>query len=498
MELHILLFCLTLLWFLIKPFLHRSTTTKLPPGPTGLPVLGSLLQLGPRPNQSLADLSKLHGPLMTLRLGSVTTIVASSAETAKELFQKHDQTLSDRTIPDVITAQPNPEATLAWVSGNHQWRNRRRICNTQMFTIKRLDSLQHSRHEKARELVGHIAKHCVSATPVDIGRVAFATTINMMSQTIFSMDLVDPESESAQEFKDMVWRIMEDAGKPNLSDHFPVLRWLDLQGVKRHIKPAYMRLHEVFEDVIDKRLKSRASEGMTNRTADFLDVLLDQCDEEGSGFTRQTIKPLILDLFIAGSDTSAITTEWAMAELLRKPDVLQKARKEIVETIGTKRLVTETDIDQLPYLQAVVKETMRLHPAAPLLLPYKAGDDTELLGFTIPKGSQVLVNAWAIGRDPKCWDNPLSFSPERFLDSNLDYKGRDFEYIPFGAGRRICPGMPLAARMVSLMLASIIQSFGWRLPEGTTPENLDMEEQFGVTLKKAVSLLVIPTESGDV
>nr|GMC50217.1 geraniol 8-hydroxylase-like [Ipomoea batatas] len=182
-----------------------------------------------------------------------------------------------------------------------------------------------------------------------------------------------------------------------------------------------------------------------------------------------------------------------MAELLHKPEILRKVREEILEAIGKASPVRESDFEKLPYLQAVVKETMRLHPAAPLLLPYRAENDTVMFGYTVPKNSQVLVNAWAIGRDPQYWDNPSEFRPERFLGCDLDYKGRDFEYIPFGAGRRICPGMPLAIRMVNLMLASIIQSFTWRLPEGTTPEKLDMEEQFGVTLRKAVPLLAIPS-----
>ncbi|PKI49975.1 hypothetical protein CRG98_029649 [Punica granatum] len=164
---------------------------------------------------------------------------------------------------------------------------------------------------------------------------------------------------------------------------------------------------------------------------------------------------MVADLFIAGSDTSALTTEWAMAELLRKPSVLQKARQELLDVIGTERQVQESDIHQLPYLQAIVKETMRLHPAVPLLLPYKAKTDAEVLGYVIPKGIQVLVNAWALGRDPDYWTEPTEFRPERFLGSNVDYKGRDYEYIPFGAGRRICPGLPLAVRMVHLMVASL-------------------------------------------
>lgn len=202
------------------------------------------------------------------------------------------------------------------------------------------------------------------------------------------------------------------------------------------------------------------------------------------------------DLFIAGSDTSAITTEWAMAELLTNPELLRIAQKELNEVIGTDRAVKESDIDQLRYLQAVVKETMRLHPVVPLLLPYKATNDVKVRGYTIPKGTQVLVNAWSISRDPKYWTDPTSFNPNRFLDSDIDYKGHDFQYIPFGAGRRICPGLPLAIRMVHLMLASIIHCFDWKLPEGMRPKDLDMEDQFGVTLKKAIPLRALPVLAG--
>ncbi|KAL5560725.1 hypothetical protein UlMin_036936 [Ulmus minor] len=427
---------------------------------------------------------------MTIRLGSIPTVVASSPEIAQKIFQRHDEAFSDRTIPDVITAQPNPESTLAWVPGDHKWRNRRRFCSSQLFAAHRLDKFQHLRRDKVRQLIQHLNKHSLSGTAVDLGQAAFGTTLNLMSNTIFSVDLVDSEFESAQEFKDLVWRIMEDAGKINLSDYFPVLQRFDLQGVKRHIKVSYERLHEIFDELIDKRLEERRGSGF--RTGDFLDLLLDQCQEHGSDFNRTSIKPLILDLFIAGSDTSAITTEWAMAELLRQPSVLQKARKELSQVIGSNREVEESDTDKLPYLQAITKETLRLHPAVPLLLPYKATKDAEINGYTIPKGTQVLVNAWAIGRDPKYWDEPDSFKPERFLDSNVDYKGRDFEYIPFGAGRRICPGLPLAERMVHLMLASVIHCFDWKLPQGMSPEELDMRDQFGVTLKKAVPLCAIP------
>ncbi|XVF52081.1 hypothetical protein PTKIN_Ptkin04bG0236300 [Pterospermum kingtungense] len=487
MEFYIFLFCISLLFL----FLHRSFACSLPPGPINIPIIGSLHRLGSHPNQSLYELAKIYGPLMTLRLGYITTIVASSAETAKQVLQTHEQTFSDRTVPDAVASQPNPESTLGWALGDSRWRNRRRICNTQLFTVQRLNSLQHLRHQKVDQLIKHINKQRVSGSQVNIGQVAFATALNLISTTIFSTDIVDPEFSTAQEFKDLVWRIMEDSARPNLSDYFPIIKGFDLQGIRKHIRASYMRLHEIFDDMIDKRMEARAS-GFIARTGDLLDVLLDQCEENGSDFSRQNIKPLILDLFIAGSDTSAITTEWAMAELLRKPEALEKTRRELMEVIGSERAVKESDIDQLPYLQAVVKETMRLHPAAPLLLPYKAKNHVEICGYTIPKDAQVLVNAWAIGRDPKYWNDPFSFSPGRFLDSSLDYRGRDFEYIPFGAGRRICPGLPLAVRMVHLMLASMVHSFDWKLPHGIKPEDLDMQEQFGTTLKKAIPLCAFP------
>ncbi|XP_024922324.3 geraniol 8-hydroxylase [Ziziphus jujuba] len=487
----------------------ESKRRVLPPGPSGVPILGNLLQLGPRPHEKMTEMAKVYGPLMALRLGFVTTIVASSPEMAREIMQRNDKAFSNRPVPDSVASQPNPEGTLAWVPGDHRWRNRRRICSTQMFTAQRLDYLQHFRHRKVHQLVEHVRKHSAAGTAVDIGSLAFAATLNLISNTIFSVDIIDPVGfETAQEFKDLVWRIMEDAGKLNLSDYFPALRRFDLQGVRRHVRVSYLRLHQIFDEIIAKRLQSRASssDSTSSTHGDFLDVLLDQCQQHQDGFTFETIKPLILDLFIAGSDTSGLTTEWAMAELLRKPGVMEKAKEELEQVLGRRRQVEESDIERLPYLQAIVKETLRLHPAAPLLLPYVAENDVQIDGYTIQKGNRVLVNAWCIGRDPKYWDDPLSFSPERFLAAaagggcssttasatTREYNGRDFEYIPFGAGRRICPGLPLANRMVTLTLASLIHSFHWQLPPGITPQNLDMSEQFGITLKKAVPLYAIP------
>lgn len=199
------------------------------------------------------------------------------------------------------------------------------------------------------------------------------------------------------------------------------------------------------------------------------------------------------DLFIAGTDTSASTLEWAMTELLRNPEHIVKAQLELDRVYGKNGFVRESEFSKLPYIHAIVKETYRLHPATSFLIPRKTEKDVDLCGYFVPKDTQIWVNVWAIGRIPSIWPNPLSFSPERFLEREIDVKGRDFELIPFGAGRRICPGMPLAYRMVHLMLASLLYSFNWKFSDGISLEDKDMlEEKFGITLQKAQPLQAIP------
>lgn len=198
------------------------------------------------------------------------------------------------------------------------------------------------------------------------------------------------------------------------------------------------------------------------------------------------------DVFVAGTDTTSHTVEWAMAELLHNPESMSKVRAELVEAFNKQPEVEESDILKLPYLQAVVKETLRLHPPAPFLVPRRTETDTELCGYVIPKNTRVLVNAWAIGRSENVWKDPDVFRPERFLEMEVDYKGRHFELIPFGAGRRICPGLPLAFRMVHLMLASLVRSFKWELADGMKAEDMDLSDKFGFTVGLAKPLRAIP------
>ncbi|KAM0935063.1 putative geraniol 8-hydroxylase [Dioscorea sansibarensis] len=466
----------------------RGHTGRLPPGPRSLPIIGNLHQvLGEMPHIGFTRLANTYGPVMSLRLGQVITIVVSSPDMARNVFQTNDVAFSSRPVVDAIRALGHNECSMGWLPANQKWKNLRRICMTELFSSQRLNANEGLRRRKVNELIAFVSKSCVEGRAVGIAQVGSTTTLNLLSNTILSTDLVSLESESSHEFKDLVEKIMEEAGRPNLADSFPWLRVLDPQGNRRRMTAHFKQIHAILDQYIDERLQALSegrSSSMTNN--DFLDALL------ASQLDRGNIKSFLTELFYAGSDTSSVTVEWVMAELLRHPEVMAKVRAEILEVIGSEKEMEESDIGKLRYLQAVVKETLRMHPPAPFHLPRMAESDVELGEYTVPKGAHILVNLWAIGRDDRVWPEAQVFKPERFLDNEIDFRGRDFEFTPFGAGRRMCPGIPLGYRMVHLMLASLLQRFEWRLPDGMESETLDMSEAFGILLCMASHLQVIP------
>ncbi|XP_043704646.1 geraniol 8-hydroxylase-like [Telopea speciosissima] len=496
MDFFTLLVGLLLVLWSFRAWFSGARNERLPPGPVSLPIVGNLFKIGNKPNESLAQLAKTYGPLMTLKLGCLTNIVVSSATMAKEVLQTHDQAFAGRIIRDSIRVLNHHQGSIIWLPPSSRWRNLRKLCKYQIFTAQKLDANESLRRQKVRELLDHVSESAQVGRAVDIGQAAFTTTLNLLSNTIFSVDLVGPDSETGQEFKALVWRMVEEVGKTNLSDFFPILRPLDPQGIRRRMTIYARRIYKLFDEMIDQRLYSRGSlPSPSTRNNDLLDVLLDHFHDSTSEFGRPDIKALLAEIFVAGTDTTSTTLEWALAELLHNPDSMAKVQSELQENVGGGKQVEETDVARLPYLQAVVKETLRLHPPISVV-PRKAETEVEICGFTIPKDAQVLVNLWAIFRDPGIWTNPVAFVPERFLGSSrFDFRGQDFELIPFGAGRRICPGMPFALRMVHLMLASLLQSFDWKIEDGRSPKDMDMTDKFGTSLHKALPLSAIPIEA---
>ncbi|PSS30772.1 Geraniol 8-hydroxylase [Actinidia chinensis var. chinensis] len=484
-----------LLAFMLLRALLAIRRGKLPPGPTPLPVLGNLLKLGAQPHQSLAELAKVHGPIMTLKLGHITTVVISSAAVAREALQKQDLAFSNRSIPNALHAHDQYKYSVVWLPVANRWRSLRKALNSNIFAGSRLDANQHLRCRKVEELIAYVRKSCQGGAVVDIGRAAFRTSLNLLSNTIFSVDLANPNEDSAKEFKDLVWNIMVEAGKPNLVDYFPALAKVDPQSIRRRMTVHFGKVLQLFGRLVDERLELRRLRKAIGNN-DVIDILLNISEENPNEMDRTHIERMCLDLFVAGTDTTSSTLEWAMTEVLHNPETLKKAKEELAQVIGKGKTIEESDIARLPYLRAIVKETLRIHPPVPFLIPRKLHVDVEICGYNVPKGTQILVNVWAIGRDPSTWANSTSFMPERFLDSEIDFRGRDFELIPFGAGRRICPGLPLAIRTVPVMLGSLINSFDWKLEGGIAPKDMNMEEKFGITLQKAQPLQAIPIPVG--
>lgn len=469
-------------------YVLKLRPTRLPPGPNPLPIIGNLHQLGTEPHQSLASFSKIYGSFISLKLGAITTIVVSSPEIAKDILHKHDQDFSSRSVIDSVRALDHHNFSVIWQPASDYWRNIRKICAVQIFSTQRLDALQTVRQKKVAELLSYTSECSDGGRAVNIALAVYTTVLNSLANTIFSTDLAKYESSESQEFKHYVSEVMKEAGKPNLADYIPALRLVDPQGIRRRMAIYFRKLLEIFDGIIDQRLRSRDS----SVCKDALDHLLELTKEDGSELTVHDIKHLFLDLFAAGTDTTSGTLEWAMAELLHNPDKMAKARAELEQIPDKMNPIQESDIQRLPYLQAIVKETLRLHPPAPLLVPHKAGKDVEICGYVVPKNAQILFNVWAMSRDEKVWEKANSFMPERFLDKEIDFRGRDYELIPFGAGRRICPGLSLANRTIHVILGSLIRSFEWKLENEMKPEDMDMRDKHGFTLHKAEPLRAIP------
>lgn len=274
----------------------------------------------------------------------------------------------------------------------------------------------------------------------------------------------------------------------DLADLFPSLPLVaKITGVGSKLGRCRRRIDELFAELFRKRREYRSNiRSDDNHVEDLLEVLLKIHDE--GGLTIEGVKAVVFNIFGAGSETSSTTMGWAMSELVSNPSVMAKAQQEVREAVGGDCIVTEDLVEKLSYLKLVVKETLRLHAPVPLLLPRQCRTACQVLGYDVPQGARMLVNAWAIGRDPKYWDEPEEFKPERFNGSSIDFRGANFEYLPFGAGRRICPGIHFGLANIELALAQLIYYFDWELP--VPGAKLDMAEAFGITAGRKADIIL--------
>ncbi|KAJ4820197.1 Flavonoid 3'-hydroxylase [Rhynchospora pubera] len=483
----------TILYSLL--FKKRSGTHPLPPGPKGWPILGNLPQLGTKPHQTLYALSKTYGPLIYLRFGSVDVIVASSCQVASQFLKIHDANFSNRPPNSGAEHIAYNYQDMVFAPYGSRWRALRKICALHLFSAKALDDLRPIRQAEVMSMAKEVYLHGKKGAAVNLGQTTYVCAMDALSRATVGWKIFGGGKE-ASDFKAMVIELMQLAGVFNVGDFVKGLAWIDPQGVVGKMKKLHKRYDEFFDSLIEAR-KTGKNKG---EGKDLLSVLLNFQGEGGDfeegKLTDTDIKALMLNLFTAGTDTSSSTVEWALAELIRHPDILKKAQEELDSVVGRHRIVTEQDLPNLPIFQAIIKEVFRLHPSTPLSLPRMADNECKINGYLVPKNATLLVNVWAIAKDPTVWKDPLRFDPGRFLPggthAHADLKGNDFELIPFGAGRRICAGMSLGLRMVQIMTATLIHGFDWILPDGQMADTLDMEEAYGLTLQRAVPLVACP------
>nr|GMD31386.1 cytochrome P450 71A3-like [Ipomoea batatas] len=461
--------------FLLSPPRDRKN---LPPSPPKLPLLGNILQLGSLPHRALQQLSTHYGPLMLLHFGSVPVLVASSPDAAREIMKDHDLAFSDRPSNTMASRLLYGYKDVAFAPYGEYWRQVRSICVLHLLSNTRVQSFRNVREEETRLMVEKIRQLSSSGSLINLSDVFIELTNDIVCRVALGR-----KYSKEGNFKMLLGEFLELLGTFNVGDYIPWLAWVNrINGVDRRVEKAAKDLDEFIDGVVEEHVGLKKEEG---DGLDFVNILLQIQREDKIGFPihRDSVKALVLDMFSAGTHTVYTLLEWTMAELIKNPKVMKKLSSEV------RTLKTCDDLETIQYLKAVIKESLRLHPPIPLLVPRKAIQDVNVMDFHVETGTQVIVNSWAIGRDPIVWENPEEFKPERFLDSNVDYKGMHFELIPFGAGRRGCPGVTFTANLVELALVTLVREFDFT----STEEDLDMSEAIGFTANKKIPLTVIAT-----
>ncbi|KAJ0974873.1 hypothetical protein J5N97_016838 [Dioscorea zingiberensis] len=494
----LLLLLLLLFPFFIFIISTRSTsrTRNLPPGPKKLPIIGNLHQLGPLPHRSLHRLAATHGPLMHLQLGQIPTLIISSPQLASQFLKTHDLSFCTRpSTPTLMRFSYNEQDITSAKYGEH-WRQLRKLCTLELFNMKRVHSFRAVREDEVHLLIQTIRHCCSQDEAVNLSEMFLCLSNNITCREVLGKRFSEDGKCGRSENHELVLEMIVLTSGFSIGDLFPGLEWLSvITGTKKRIEWCFRRMDELFEREIEEHcLKKYASAG-DDHEDDFLDVMLKLQKDSSLGFllTRDHIKGVLMNMFLGGTDSSETILIWGMSELIKNPRVMEKVQNEIRHVVGNKGKVEESDLKNLSYLKYVINETLRMHPPAPLLVPRECREECKINGYDIPLKTRAFINVWALGRDPKSWEDPEEFRPERFEGSPINYKGQHFEFIPFGAGRRICPGIQLGAATLEITFANVLYHFNWKLPCGECGENIDMSETFGVGVHKKLPLVLMGT-----
>ncbi|KAL7597366.1 hypothetical protein Lser_V15G29246 [Lactuca serriola] len=488
---------LTALWYRWK-FSSSSNGGQppLPPGPRSLPIVGYLPFLSRDLHKQFVNMANTYGPIFKFHLGSKLHVVINTPDLAKVVVREKDEIFANRNPTIAALGSSYGGRDIVWSDSNSDWRNLRKIFVQEVLSNKNLEASSCFRRDEVRKTINNVFSKI--GTSINISEIAFSTEANVLTSMVWGNTSAEKAKSSnfGAELQMVSANIVVLMGQLNVSDVFPSLAWLDLQGVERNMKRQLNHLDQIFTSIIDDRIESNSKKlkhavGHEGKK-DVLQVLLELMDQmDAISINRTQVKALLQDIMVAGTETSTTLIEWAMAEIMQNSDILKRVQEELEETVGLDNIVEESHLPKLQYLEATIKETFRLHPVVPFILPRSPSQDCIVGGYTIPKGCTVFLNAWAIHRDPRYWENPLEFNPDRFLRNKYDYIGSNLNFFPFGSGRRSCPGVPLAEKMQMYILASLLHSFDWSLQEG---EVYDLSEKFGITLRKREPLIVVPSQ----
>ncbi|CAK7342430.1 unnamed protein product [Dovyalis caffra] len=513
-----LYYLLFLLWFItallvhffIKTFLKSRSQNSLPPSPPAIPVIGHLHLIGSVLAKSFQILANRYGPLMQIRLGASTCVVASNAAVAKEIFKNQDLNFSSR--PEFGSSEYFIYRGSRFVTAQYgdYWRFMKKLCMTRLLAVPQLDKFTDIRDEEKVKLVESVMGCAREGKLCDLSSELTALTNNTICRMSMSTRCSGSDND-ADQIKRLVKTCLQLAGKLSLGDILGPFRIFDFSGNGNKLVGALKEYDRLVERIITEH-EEKAKKGFVERERkDLMDILLEIYNDPTAelklskndiksfllvssfSFTLQNYVDLphsyiylflqlwelltsticVQDIFFAGTDTSSAAMQWAMGELINSPKAFKKLRDEINTVVGPDRLVKESDVPNLPYLRAVMRETLRLHPSAPLIIR-ECAEDCKINGSVIKAKTRVLVNVYAVMRDPESWTNPNEFMPERFMESSeekigehqMEFKGQNFRYLPFGSGRRGCPGASLAMMMMHAAVGALVQCFDWEVKDG--------------------------------
>nr|QWK52363.1 cytochrome P450 71A23 [Isatis tinctoria] len=479
----IMILLLCLIFFITILFFIKQTTGKKSitfPSPPRLPLIGNFHQLGQHPHQSLRSLSKRYGSLMYLHFGTVPVLVASSADAARDVLKTHDKVFASRPHSKIYDKLLYGSSNMAAAPYGEYWRQMKSVSVLHLLSNKMVRSFRDVRQEEISLMMETIRKS--SSSPMNLSKITTTLTNDVICRVALGQ-----KYGVGTDFKEMIDRLMRQLGTFTVGSYVPWLSWIDwICGLERQLE----KTAKAFDNLLEKIVQDH--EDGDGDKADFADVLLAVQRDKSVGFEikRSSVKAIILDAFVGGTDTSSTLLEWEMHELLRHPDCLKRLQEEVRTVCKGRSSVSEDEIQDMHYLRAVIKEALRLHPPVPLMVPHVSTEDVELRGRHVPAGTQVMINLYAVGREAATWGPDADeFKPERHLNSSADFRGQDFELIPFGAGRRMCPGTSFAVVLNEVALANLMFGFDWKSTEDQT--ETDVAESIGAVIRRMYPLYVI-------